>query len=82
MVINFNMLIFINSNIIIYLHTMKLFLTSDGFKNYNIEKDFLDFINNNKKLTVAFINTANDKIEWVCEDKNKYAPKSKYSRRE
>ncbi|MBU6214781.1 Type 1 glutamine amidotransferase-like domain-containing protein [Patescibacteria group bacterium] len=44
---------------------MKLLLTSNGFINTTIEKDFLDLINNRTNLKVAIIPTAGDPIEWV-----------------
>jgi dipeptidase E len=48
---------------------MKLFLTSNGFINSPLEKDFLELTENKDILRVAIIPTASDKIEWVPENK-------------
>ena len=44
---------------------MKLLLTSNGFINTSIEKDFLDMTKGKTNLKVAVIPTAGDPIEWV-----------------
>lgn len=46
---------------------MKLLLTSNGFINTSLEKDFLELINHKTNLKVAIIPTAGDPIEWVPE---------------
>jgi len=46
---------------------MKLFLTSNGFLNTHLEKDFLELVNDKTNLKVAIIPTASDPIEWVPE---------------
>ncbi len=46
---------------------MKLLLTSNGFLNTPLEKDFLEMTNNKTNLKVAIIPTASDPIEWVPE---------------
>ncbi len=46
---------------------MKLLLTSNGFMNTSIEKDFLELTGNRTNLKVAIIPTAGDPIEWVPE---------------
>jgi dipeptidase E len=46
---------------------MKLLLTSNGFIENSLEKDFLDLIGNRTNLKVAVIPTAGDPIEWVPE---------------
>lgn len=47
---------------------MKLFLTSNGFFNTSLEKDFLELTCNNTRLKVAIIPTASNPIEWVPEN--------------
>ncbi len=44
---------------------MKLFLTSNGFINTVLEKDFLELVGSKTNLKVAIIPTAGDPIEWV-----------------
>ena len=44
---------------------MKLLLTSNGFINTSLEKDFLELVDNRTDLKVAIIPTASDPIEWV-----------------
>ena len=46
---------------------MKLLLTSNGFMNTSLEKDFLEMVDNKTNLRVAIIPTAGDTIEWVPE---------------
>ncbi len=46
---------------------MKLLLTSNGFMNTSLEKDFLEMTGNQTNLRVAIITTASDPIEWVPE---------------
>lgn len=46
---------------------MKLLLTSNGFIENSLEKDFLDLVDDRKNLKVAIIPTAGDPIEWVPE---------------
>lgn len=46
---------------------MKLLLTSSGFMNTSLEKDFLELVGDRKNLRVAIIPTAGDPIEWVPE---------------
>lgn len=46
---------------------MKLLLTSNGFFDTSVEKDFWDLVGNRKNLKVAIIPTASDPIEWVPE---------------
>jgi len=46
---------------------MKLLLTSSGFIDNSLEKDFLDLVGSHKNLKVAIIPTAGDPIEWVPE---------------
>lgn len=46
---------------------MKLLLTSNGFRNTFLEKDFLEMTGNRTDLKVAIIPTASDPIEWVPE---------------
>lgn len=46
---------------------MKLLLTSNGFLNTSLEKDFLEMIDDKVNLKVAIIPTASDPIEWVPE---------------
>jgi peptidase E len=46
---------------------MRLLLTSNGFMNTPLEKDFLELVNNKTNLKVAIIPTAGDPIEWVPE---------------
>jgi peptidase E len=46
---------------------MKLLLTSNGFMNTSLEKDFLEMTHNKTNLKVAVIPTAGDPIEWVEE---------------
>jgi dipeptidase E len=46
---------------------MKLLLTSNGFLDTLLEKDFLEMIDNRVNLKVAIIPTASDPIEWVPE---------------
>lgn len=46
---------------------MKLLLTSNGFMNTSLEKDFLEMIDSKTNLKVAIIPTASDPIEWVPE---------------
>ena len=50
-----------------YTKYMKLLLTSNGFLNTPVEKDFWDLIGSRKNLKVAIIPTASDPIEWVPE---------------
>ena len=45
---------------------MKLLLTSNGFINSSLEKDFLELTGNRTDLKVAIIPTAGDPIEWVA----------------
>ncbi len=47
---------------------MKLLLTSNGFMNTSLEKDFLEMVGSKKNLRVAIIPTASDPIEWVPEN--------------
>lgn len=44
---------------------MKLLLTSNGFINYSLEKDFLEMTEGKTNLKVAVIPTTGDPIEWV-----------------
>src|SRR3989344_6002767 len=46
---------------------MKLLLTSNGFIENSLEKDFLDLVDDRKNVKVAIIPTAGDPIEWVPE---------------
>ena len=46
---------------------MKLLLTSNGFMNTSLEKDFLEMTDNKTNLKVVIIPTASDPIEWVPE---------------
>ena len=46
---------------------MKLLLTSNGFLNTPLEKDFLEMTDNKTNLKVAIMPTASDPIEWVPE---------------
>lgn len=46
---------------------MKLLLTSNGFINTPLEKDFLEMADGKTNLKVAIIPTAGDPIEWVPE---------------
>lgn len=46
---------------------MKLLLTSNGFVNNSLEKDFLELTGNRTDLKVAIIPTAGDSIEWEPE---------------
>lgn len=46
---------------------MRLLLTSNGFMNTPLEKDFLELVDNRTNLKVAIIPTAGDPIEWVPE---------------
>ncbi len=46
---------------------MKLLLTSNGFIDSPLEKDFLELVGNRKNLKVAIIPNASDPIEWVPE---------------
>jgi hypothetical protein len=46
---------------------MKLLLTSNGFINTPLEKDFLEMTEYKSNLTVAIIPTASDPIEWIPE---------------
>jgi dipeptidase E len=46
---------------------MKLLLTSNGFIDSSLEKDFWDLVGNRKNLRVAIIPNASDPIEWVPE---------------
>ena len=46
---------------------MKLLLTSNGFMNTSLEKDFLEMTDHKSDLTIAIIPTASDPIEWVPE---------------
>lgn len=46
---------------------MKILLTSNGFRNTSLEKDFLEMVDNRTDLKVVVIPTASDPIEWVLE---------------
>jgi dipeptidase E len=46
---------------------MKLLLTSSGFMNTSLEKDFFELVGNRADLRVAIIPTASDPIDWVPE---------------
>ena len=46
---------------------MKLLLTSNGFMNTSLEKDFLEMTDNKTNLRVVVIPTASDPIEWYPE---------------
>jgi peptidase E len=46
---------------------MKLLLTSNGFINSPLEKDFLEMTGGETNLKVSIIPTASDPIEWVPE---------------
>lgn len=47
---------------------MKILLTSNGFRNTSLEKDFLEMVNNRTDIKVAIVPTASDPIEWVSEE--------------
>lgn len=49
---------------------MKLFLTSNGFLNTPLEKEFQEMTDNKIDLTVAIIPTASDPIDWVAENES------------
>jgi len=46
---------------------VKLLLTSNGFIDSSLEKDFLDLVGDRKNLKVTIIPNASDPIEWVPE---------------
>jgi peptidase E len=46
---------------------MKLLLTSNGFMNTPLEKDFLEMTDNRTNLKIVVIPTASDPIEWIPE---------------
>lgn len=46
---------------------MKLLLTSNGFIDTSLEKDFLELVGGRKNLKVAIIPTASDPVGWVPE---------------
>ena len=45
---------------------MKLLLTSNGFLNTPLEKDFLEMTDHKTDLAVVIIPTASDPIEWIA----------------
>jgi len=47
---------------------MKLLLTSNGITNPELEKAFLDLIENRANLKVAIIPTAGDPIDWITSE--------------